>query len=253
MITAVLFDVDDTLTDYHGAERAGILRYLAQLGVPAARQPAGADLWRAVQQRHFARYIDGELSFAGQRRARVVDMAEWLGDTCADPDTWFEGYRACYEAVLAPFDDVAGCLRRLDRLALGVISNNDEAYTRKKLELTGLAGHFRCVLGRDTVGRAKPDREIFHAGCAALGVGPAHTAYVGDHLDMDARGATAAGLTGIWLDRGSAGPSDTGPSDTGPVDNGVLRIRGLGQLPGLIEDLTAATPAASRGSDHARG
>lgn len=241
MIRAVLFDVDDTLTDYAAAERAGILRYLEQLGVAAEQRPAGADMWRDVQERHFGRYVAGELTFAEQRRARVVDMHVWLGQTCSDPDTWFDGYRACYEAVLAPFDDVATCMERLGDLALGVISNNDEAYTRKKLSLTGLLGHFSCVIGRDTIGSAKPEPEIFLAGCAALTTPPAQALYVGDHLDMDARGAAAAGLTGVWLDRsGRATP-----------DVGVPRIGGLDQLPQLIADRGEAASPATRVSDHA--
>lgn len=226
MIRAVLFDVDDTLTDYAGAERAGILRYLERLGLPPSRLPSAADTWRELQEHHFARYVAGELSFAEQRRARVVDMHSWLGAPCGDPDAWFDGYRACYEAALAPYADVARCLEQLRDLALGVISNNDEAYTRKKLSLTGLLDRFDCVIGRDTFGCAKPDPEIFHAGCAALSVPPAQTLYVGDHLTMDARGATAAGLLGVWLDRTGGGADG--------LD--VPYVTSLAELPALIEE-----------------
>jgi putative hydrolase of the HAD superfamily len=48
---------------------------------------------------------------------------------------------------------------------------------------------------------AKPNRESFLGACARLGVAPEQTMLVGDVLDVDAVGACAAGLHGVWLDR----------------------------------------------------
>lgn len=79
MIRAVLFDVDDTLVDYSGAERAGIARHLCDLGVPAGTVPAGVSYWHLLMECHFTRYLDGELSFQEHRRERVRDMLRWLG------------------------------------------------------------------------------------------------------------------------------------------------------------------------------
>jgi putative hydrolase of the HAD superfamily len=52
------------------------------------------------------------------------------------------------------------------------------------------------------IGACKPDRLLFEAACAALGSSAQHTLHVGDSLEMDLRGAQAAGLLGLHLQRG---------------------------------------------------
>ncbi len=221
MIRAVLFDVDDTLTDYAGSERAAIEQYLRVLGVDV---PGAADVWHTLQEEHFGRYLAGEVDFAGQCRARAAAMARWLGVDCPDPDDWFAGYRTHYEAALVTFDDVVTVLDEFIGLRLGVVSNNDESYVRRKLARLGLLDRFDCVFGADSIGVVKPDPAVFLAACSRLGVAPAEAVYVGDRVDVDARAANAAGLLGVWLDRAGTG---TAPD--------VLRITSLAELPGALE------------------
>jgi putative hydrolase of the HAD superfamily len=80
------------------------------------------------------------------------------------------------------------------------------------------------VIGTELSGARKPDPAIFLAGCEALGVTAADTAYIGDHLDHDARGATGAGLFGVWLNR-SRSPA---------VALGVPCVTTLAGLPQLL-------------------
>jgi putative hydrolase of the HAD superfamily len=231
MIRAVLFDVDDTLVDYTGAERAGITRYLRDLGVPAAAVPDAVSHWHRLMERHFARYLDGELDFQEHRRERVRDMLRWLGRAVPAEDSpldrWYLGYQRRYEAALAPFDDVVGCLDALSGLPLGVVTNNDTGYQRMKLARIGLVDRFRCVIGTDLGGVRKPDPAIFLAGCRALGTAAAQTAYVGDRLDHDARGAVGAGLFGVWLHRFGT------PADQPGVPC-ITTLAALPQLLGLV-------------------
>ncbi|GIG60693.1 HAD family hydrolase [Longispora fulva] len=222
-VSAVLFDVDQTLTDYESSARAGIIAHCAELGVPSPRLPAAAGLWFRLEQEHFPRYLAGELTFADQRRHRALGMRRALGGRGpGDPDAWFAAYLVHYEANLALFDDVPGCLDALSGLTLGVISNNDVDYTRTKLALTGIADRFAIAVGRDTYGAAKPSPVIFGSTCAALGVSAAETVYVGDSLPFDAQGATDAGLTGVWLDRSCGLPRF------------ARQISTLAELPGLL-------------------
>ena len=229
---AVLFDLDDTLLDYATSERTAIHRYLTDLGLPADRLDAGAAAWHDHQERHFARYLTGELDFTGQRRARTADMLRWLDHpvpTSDDAlDTWFDGYRTRYEASLTPFPDAHPVLAALAALPdpplLGIISNASEPYTRTKLTILGLASHFATVVCTDTAGCAKPDPRIFHHACTALGVPPSAAAYIGDRSDTDALAATAAGLHGLWLDR----------ANTPTPPPGLPRLTTLDALPAAL-------------------
>lgn len=220
-IKAVLFDVDDTLFDYRSASRAGILGYLASLGELA--DDATHDRWHALELTEYARFLTGELTFQGQRRERVRGMVgRPLTDT--EADAWFTGYRAQFEAAWATFADVRPALDALADYRLGVLSNSDTAYQQDKLTRLGIGAAFVAVVGVDVAGSAKPEAAAFHAGCAALGAAPEETAYVGDLLDIDALGAVAAGLQGIWLDR----------HGTADAPAGVRRIKSLAELPVLL-------------------
>ncbi|MDN3264554.1 HAD hydrolase-like protein, partial [Streptomyces sp. CSDS2] len=44
----------------------------------------------------------------------------------------------------------------------------------------------------------------FLAACDALSLAPREVAYVGDHPEIDGRGAAEAGLLSVWIDRGGA-------------------------------------------------
>ncbi|MGA8116350.1 MAG: HAD family hydrolase [Actinocatenispora sp.] len=239
-VRAVLFDIDDTLLDYSAAERGGITDYLTELGVAAERRAAGADFWHEAQERHFGRFLAGEVDFTAQQHARAAEMIDWLGLPPLTRSTelaeWFSGYRRHHDTALRPFDDVIACLAALPAdVALGVISNNDEGAARAKLTRVDLLTRFRCVVCVDTAGCAKPEPGIFRHACRLLEVEPADAVYVGDRLDSDAMAAAAAGLRGVWLDR-TAGPGDR------EVPAGVVRITGLSGLSEAL-GLAAFSPA----------
>lgn len=233
-IRAVLWDVDDTLFDYTGADRAGSLRHIEAEGLLAAYDSADAALerWTAVMDEQFARFLAGELGFWEHRRERARGF---LGKPLADAeaDAWFGRYIAYYEAEWRLFPDAVPALDALaDGYRHGVLSNSSAVNQERKLRTLGIRDRFEVLVCADEIGCAKPDAGAFHAACEAMGVPPWETAYVGDRRDFDAQAADAAGLCGIWLDRTGAG-----------ADEGVCRIGGLAELPAL---LSAALCARSR-------
>jgi putative hydrolase of the HAD superfamily len=203
----VLFDLDDTLLDHRGAVSRGILRHvdLSPGHLVVHDRDAAVTLWHALEEQHYHRYLSGELSFSGQRRARALDFAAAHGVRLADTeaDTWFDTYFESYRDSWELFDDALPCLDRLEAAGarLGVITNGEPDYQQVKLDRTGLRGRFEHVIASGGVGFAKPDPRIFLEACARFGVEPSYAAYVGDRLQTDAIGAAGAGLTGVWLNR----------------------------------------------------
>ena len=228
-IKGVLFDVDETLVDSDGAVRVAIEGHLGELGLPSG--PAALAQWQELEEMYFSRYLAGELTFLQQRRERARGMAGWpMNDD--EADEWLLGYVRRFESAWAPFPDVLGSVAGLDGLRLGVVTNTESWYQREKLRHVGLIDRFECLIGTDTVGVPKPEPEIFHAGCDALGLDPAETMYVGDRLDVDALGARDAGLVGVWLDR----------SGGGGARSGVPVIGSLEELPPLLRAGGAVMP-----------
>ncbi|MDE2767697.1 MAG: HAD family hydrolase [Chloroflexota bacterium] len=226
-VKAVFFDIDDTLVDDAAATRAGAMglfdRYRDRLGGCDERL---MQRWIALLDHHFERYLRGESSFIGQRRARIRDLFGLTPDQMPDAevDAIHEVYRAFYYGTWRLFPDALATLDALDGYRLGVISNGTSAQQRQKLAAVGVLDRFAAVMISEDIGVAKPDPEIFEAACQAVGASPSACVHVGDRLDTDARGARDAGLTGVWLNRRG---QDAGTSD-------VPMIERLSELPALV-------------------
>ncbi|MEV7601160.1 HAD family hydrolase [Kitasatospora sp. NPDC089797] len=231
-IKGVLFDIDDTLFDYTGTERAGILAHLYDTGLldllPAPQD--AATLWHTVMRTQYARYLAGELTFHGQQYERTRRFLAHLGRPGADhltdaqAATWFAGYAAHRDAARHAFPDALPALTRLaPHYRLGAVSNADTDQQRRKLAAVGLLDHLGdALVCSDRHGQPKPAPGIFHAGCAALGLPPHQVAYVGDDYALDAEGAHAAGLHAYWLDRAAT---------AAPVAEGIRVLHTLDALP----------------------
>jgi len=220
----VLFDLDGTLVDHEAGARAGAIAVHERLGLEGGSE-AFCAAWRAALERHYARYLEGHLSFEEQRRARVREVVDaTLDDRAADE--MFDVYLTAYEAAIPLFGDALVCLDRLSDHRLGIVTNGHTSRQRAKLERHGLLERFEHVVTSEECGCAKPAGAIFRNACGCFEARPEDVVYIGDHYEVDAVGARSAGLRGVWLDRrGAAGSGHLPPL-----------IRSLRDLPALLED-----------------
>ncbi|MFF7973628.1 HAD-IA family hydrolase [Streptomyces sp. NPDC007905] len=232
-IRAVVWDVDDTLFDYTTADREGMRAHLAVEGLLAGYATAEQALvrWREITDRQWARFSAGEVSFEVQRRDRVrVFLGQDLAD--AEADAWFRRYIGHYEAAWSLFPDVVPAL---DALAVShrhaVLSNSSLTVQEHKLRTLGLLDRFESVLCAAELGVSKPQAGAFLAACEVLGLPPHEVAYVGDHPEIDGRGAAEAGLLSVWIDRG-------GVYAQGAEAVVTHRISTLAELPALVRSDT---------------
>ncbi|MCC5576505.1 HAD family hydrolase [Microtetraspora sp. AC03309] len=234
-VRGVLFDIDDTLFDYSTSERVGLLKHLAAeelLGLFPSPADAVA-IWREIMEEEYARFLAGELTFAGQQLARARRLLAHVGQLPADGmdddavSVWFARYTEFRKSAWAAFPDAGPALASLaTRYRLGVVSNSSLAHQRDKLRAIGLLDHFGdAILCSDDHGAPKPDPGIFLAGCALLGLPPHQVAYIGDKYDIDACGARDAGLRAYWIDR-----AVTGAVPGGEITDGVTVIGSLDEL-----------------------
>ncbi|MEV0094159.1 HAD family hydrolase [Streptomyces sp. NPDC050738] len=228
-IRAVLWDVDDTIFDYTSADRAGMRVHLEAEGLlhryGTAEQALG--LWREITDRQWLRFANREATFEEQRIERVREfLEERLSD--ADAEAWFLRYVAHYEAAWSLFPDVVPVLDALSpAYDHAVLSNSSIHNQDRKLRILGVHDRFSSILCAAELGVSKPEPGAFHAACEALSLEPHEVLYVGDHPDIDATGAAAAGLAAVWLDRPDVGGRPE-----------LIRITGLDQLPDLLRGNT---------------
>ena len=199
----IFFDLDDTLLDNTGAEHAAAKDFY-HLHQAHLRETPGAFVrrWKRVTEAHIHRYLAGELSFQGQRRARLREIfAGTLSLSDAEADAMFDAYRGFYESNWRLFSDVVPCFNALPGLKLGVITNGDAIQQKQKLTALGIADRFETIMISGEVGVTKPDVEIFHRACRHAGVNPAECWHVGDDLEADVRGSRTAQMHAVWLNR----------------------------------------------------
>ncbi|MFC4330278.1 HAD family hydrolase [Streptomyces andamanensis] len=229
-IRAVLWDVDDTLFDYTSADRAGMRAHLVAERLLDGYGTVDAALahWRRITDAQWARFAAGETTFEGQRRDRVRVFLDRPELTDPEAEAWFARYLGHYEGAWALFPDV---LPALDALAAShrhaVLSNSSLHVQERKLRVLGVRDRFEAVLCAAELGLSKPAAGAFHAACEALDLPPHQVAYVGDHPEIDARGAADAGLLAVWIDR-------VGTPGGAPARPDAHRIASLSELPAVL-------------------
>ncbi|MDX3242253.1 HAD family hydrolase [Streptomyces sp. ME18-1-4] len=229
-IRAVVWDVDDTLFDYTTADREGMRSYLTAERLLERFGTAEQALarWREVTDQQWARFSAGGITFEDQRRDRVRAFLEQPELTDAETDAWFRRYITHYEAAWSLFPDV---LPVLDALAAShrhaVLSNSSIHVQDHKLRVLGVHDRFEAILCAAELGVSKPDAGAFLAACEALSLPPDQVAYVGDHPEIDGRGAADAGLLSVWIDR-------YGGTATVEAPVGRHRIATLAELPAIL-------------------
>ena len=229
-IEAVLFDIDDTLVDFQASAAAGLARLLGER-VPEVESSV---FWTELTERHYPRFLAGQVQFHEMQIERLAELLAWAGMPVPER-AGLLALEAIRQREMQDnyrlFPDVVGCLAALQDLRVGVVSNSDGPHQRAKIAGVGLAEAFEVVVISGDVGHPKPDPRIFAEACRQLRLPAERVAYVGDRLDIDAKGAAAAGLVGIWLNRAGAPDLTT----AGPVAaGGVAMITSLDRLPAVV-------------------
>lgn len=144
----------------------------------------------------------------GPERDRSVfeDVDVTIVDSVAEAEFMVNTGPLSFDDGVEDYEDV---LQAAARRALPMVcANPDKVVVRggKRVMCAGaLADRYRALGG--AVGqRGKPDAAIYHLCARTLGVSPWRVAVVGDALETDVAGATAAGMTSIWVTGGIHAP-----------------------------------------------
>jgi putative hydrolase of the HAD superfamily len=226
---AVFFDAGETLLSPHPSFPELFRKVLRDEGFdvdPAAlreRLPALADRFRQAAGEGVLWSTSMDLSKRWWSSI-YQELIEGLGLPFT-PDLAGTLYRTFTdEANYRLFPDVEPTLERLRRagLMLGVISNFEE-WLERLLESLQVTRFFDVRVISGVEGMEKPDPHLFLLAMERGGVGPEHSAYVGDSPYFDVEPAVAVGMFGILLDRRGRHQDHQGP-----------RIASLEELPALL-------------------
>jgi len=201
MISAILFDLDETLLD----RTHSLVAFLAD------QHQRFADRLGAVS---FETWRDKFLLFdeRGHVHKSVVYpaiLAAFEGDPTAAGDMLMD-YRENCCRFAKPFPGMAETLAALRTrgMATGVVTNGEEAFQSRRIAALKLREKVDTILISEVEGLRKPDKAIFFRAASRLKVDPEQCLFVGDNPAADILGAHAAGMATAWFRCGMAWPPD---------------------------------------------
>jgi putative hydrolase of the HAD superfamily len=202
-LRAVLFDLDDTLTDRSRSIERLASRFLDRFGVDLA----GCELRELIRVIHGG--DRGGYAAREELGAHLQSSLPWRQAPGVERlvDFWRDNFPRCN----VERGGVTRTLQTLHQkgLKLGVISNGFTASQNTKLDVMGIRPLFSVVLISQEVGFSKPDPRIYQMGLEKLGVLTSEAIFVGDNPVLDVVGPRAVGIRSIWLNcRGEQPPEN---------------------------------------------
>jgi putative hydrolase of the HAD superfamily len=215
-VTAVAFDLGDTLVEYEGLPLSWEAHYGAALASLTAELRLGATPDQIAQACGVLRRYNtrlqprtNEVSFSTILRELLACFADER-DVEVDEAIGAAAFFRVFRQRLRCFDDVRPTLTRLraQRRRLGVFTDvpygMPRALVLEDLAQTKLSDAFDMLLTSRDVGFRKPSPATLQALAERLGCGPKEMAYVGNER-KDVEVARAFGCLSILLDRTGAG------------------------------------------------
>ena len=231
MIRAVIFDLDNTLTDFMRVKDAGIeaaADAMLDAGLDAHFDRAGDEAVRDRVIRRIREIYDRE----GLEYQKVFNsfLIEELGAV----DYKFlaaaiVGYRRARDSALVPYPHVHLTLHKLMRrgLLLAVLSDAPRESAWLRLVYLNLHHLFDQVITFEDTGMRKPDKAPFEAVLDRLGVAVDETLMVGDWPDRDMAGASALGIRTVFAHYGYSWSRDKSSIEEHPADYEIKDILDL--------------------------
>lgn len=228
MIEFLFLDLDDTILDFHKAERLAIAKTFRAFGLEPTEEVLAR--YHLINRAHWEMLERGELTRDQVLTGRFRVLFAELGIPAQE-----DGVAKLYEHNLSQGHYfLPGAKEALDILRgkyrLFLASNGTACVQHGRLTSAGLYPYFEKVFVSQELGANKPARAFFDA-CAAQipGYDREKALMVGDSLSSDILGGKNAGMRTCWVHpEPPAQPLDNPPD---------FQIAALSQLPALLESI----------------
>ena len=227
MIEFLFLDLDDTILDFHKAERIAISRTIREFGVEPTEEIL--DLYHGINKWHWEQLELGKLTRAQVLVNRFGVLFEKLGRDVDAPKCAkiYEINLSQGHWFLPGAEEAVEALSKKYRLFLA--SNGTASVQKGRMTSANLYRFFETVFVSQEIGYNKPSKEYFEACFAAIpGFDREKAMIVGDSLSSDIKGGINAGIRTVWV--------NPGHKDCGQIKPDY-EIESLSQLEALLEEL----------------
>ncbi len=212
-ITAVLFDLDDTLLDWSAqtAHFSDIFRphvkniclYLEQRG---HNLPEYETVFQCYNDTIVAHWNEAKINWTGVNFGNALTDCFTqlnLDVNSIDLNEVMLAYDCQPIPGVTPFDDAIPVLDKLKKwdYKIGLITNSMLPMWMRDVELRayGLIDYFDARITSGDAGYIKPHPAIYNQMLSTLNVAPENAVFIGDRPGNDIAGANAAGITSILM------------------------------------------------------
>lgn len=228
MIEFLLLDLDDTILDFHKAERVAIAKTIGDFGIEPTEEVMhryhliNKSCWERLERKEWTRE-----QVLVNRFAVLFDEVGVQADPVACARA-YEKNLSVGHYFLPGAKEAVEALSKKYRLFL--MSNGTTSVQKGRLASAELYPFFEKVFISQELGHNKPAREFFEKAFAQIpGFDPKRAMIVGDSLTSDILGGINAGVTTCWVNPGHLPKREDIPAD--------YEIEELSQLENLLMTL----------------
>ena len=227
MIEFLLLDLDDTILDFHKAERIALRKTIGDFGVEPSE--AVLDRYHHINKWHWEQLELGLMTRDQVLVGRFAQLFEELGME-VDAAACMKQYEHNLSIGHYFLPGAEEAVKRLkEKYRLFLVSNGTATVQHSRLTSAGLYPYFEQVFISQEIGYNKPDKAYFDRCFERIpGFAPEKALMVGDSLTSDIKGGINAGLKTVWVNPAHKPCGDIRPD---------YEIEGLSQLEALLEEL----------------
>lgn len=225
MVEFLFLDLDDTILDFHKAERIALSKTLEQLGLTPTEEVLGR--YHAINKWHWEQLEQGKMTREEVLVNRFGALFREMGRE-VDPRLCARTYEknlSIGHYFLPGAEEAVERLSKKYRLFLA--SNGTASVQKGRMTSANLYRFFEQVFVSQEIGFNKPAKEYFEACFAKIpGFDREKAMIVGDSLTSDIRGGINAGIQTVWVNPEKKSCGETKPD---------YEIESLSQLENLLE------------------
>ena len=227
MIEFLFLDLDDTILDFHKAERLAIAKTIREFGVEPTEEILAR--YHVINKWHWEQLELGTMTRAEVLVKRFAALFSELGvevdaPVCAKV---YERNLSIGHYFLPGAEEAVDRLHKKYRLFLA--SNGTASVQKGRMTSANLYRFFEKVFVSQEIGHNKPSKEYFEACFAQIpGFDKEKALMVGDSLSSDIKGGINAGIKTVWVNPSHGSSGDIKPD---------YEIEALWQLEALLETL----------------
>ena len=227
MVEFLFLDLDDTILDFHKAERIAIAKTIRDFGVEPTEEVLHR--YHIINKWHWEQLELGKMTRAEVLVNRFGVLFDRLGKN-VDPEACAKAYE---KNLSIGHYFLPGAEEAVDRLSkkyrLFLASNGTASVQKGRMTSANLYRFFEQVFVSQEIGHNKPSLDYFYACFDRIeGFDPKKAIMVGDSLTSDIRGGINAGIRTVWVNPAHGSCGDIRPDH---------EIEALHQLEALLENL----------------